>query len=183
MNAFAVGMMESNTIKPIILSCSKVGLGETSKDTVKTIKDIAWDVKENLEDFIKACELLRLDFQYDAPSLGSLAINNCSKADFATDTRNQYCKARILLTDEVTKEEGMFLLFKFISTNVALIDQHYQILSPDHFIQELDSDAPIYYTDNAVNEISEQDIRLKIDCHHNLRSVWLKALNKNSYRS
>ena len=179
MTIFAVGSIESNTIKTIILSCSNAGLGGASEDTVRVIKDIIEDCKECLISFIKTCEILCQDFQYGAPSPESLPITNFSKVAFATDMCDQDYKARMLLLDEVVKVEIMLLLFNHASTNVTLIDQHYQIPSPDYLTQDLESDATIDSTDNFVNNISEKNIRLKIDFHHHLCNGWVKYLNKN----
>lgn len=84
--------------------------------------------------------------------------------------------------DEVTKVEVICTLFNYVFTNIMLIEQCFQIPSPDHSTQELDSDAPIDRTDNIVNKFSEQNIRLKIDCHRHLCNVWVESLDKNLCR-
>ena len=40
MNAFGVSAMKNNAIRPVLLTCSHVGLGEKSEDVIDCIKEV-----------------------------------------------------------------------------------------------------------------------------------------------
>ena len=56
MTSMSAGMMKDNLLKPMMLTCSKVGMGETSKDTVKFFNETLEDGKEHVTELKKTCE-------------------------------------------------------------------------------------------------------------------------------
>ena len=59
---FTADAMESNSMKTIIVSCYKVGLGKMIEDTAQIIKDVVEDGNECLAAFVKTCDAFYLDF-------------------------------------------------------------------------------------------------------------------------
>ena len=87
------------------MQASKVGLGETSEDTLDIFLEILEDSKEYLFDLKKICKREYPDFQHDIPPTSNIRITNCSRLAFGTDTCNQAYKARRLIIEKINEAE------------------------------------------------------------------------------
>ena len=101
MTSISAGTMKDNLLKPIMLTCSKVGLGETSEDAVDIFNETLEDGKEHVTELKKTCEREYPEFEHDIPSEESLSLINCEGSAFTNDTCNHAYKSRRLLKYEV----------------------------------------------------------------------------------
>ena len=93
MTSMSAGIMKDNLLKPIMLTCSKVGMGETSKDTVDIFNETLEDGKEHITKLKKTCEREHPEFEHDIPSEESLSLINCEGSAFTNDTRDHAYKS------------------------------------------------------------------------------------------
>jgi len=103
MTTFAASVKQNNKIWSIILQVAKVGLGESSEDTVTAFKEILEDSREYIEELTKTCQEYFADFEHNLPSKENLSIDNGKEAAYATDTYNQVYYSRRLLIGEVNE--------------------------------------------------------------------------------
>ena len=94
MLTFAAGIIENNKMRSIITQAAKVGLGESTVNTVEIMKEILDDGREYLERLKETCEREFPDYKHDIPPASSVALVNCQRSVIT----------RRLTMDEILKE-------------------------------------------------------------------------------
>ena len=118
MTSFAEGIMEDRVLRPIILQCARIGLGETSEDTIDIALEMIEEGKGYLHKWAKKFEKLHLDMKHAIPHRDKLCVTNATCNKSKTYTCNQEIKSLRLMKEAigmavVSKDYGK--LFHYLS--------------------------------------------------------------------
>ena len=109
LTTFSALINRNTLLKPLVLSCSEIGVGSTSEDTIDSVKRILFNGREYLSRWVRRFIKMHPEDTHDIPIEDDLTLGNMVSAADTNDTCNQAYKSRRLLDQEVAdfvKEKG-----------------------------------------------------------------------------